>query len=160
MLARWANFAPGTRMPEDLSQLPAGTRLELENADAELFALLSNTAHAELELAAMNNQLAERAPDPQQRQTAAIQAEVEQLISAGAFPVPGFYREDGSYQAPISGNLTAQLRVAALDPARYEAEMLKANPPQQGGLSEADAAWVNAEAQRVASLNLASGAQG
>jgi hypothetical protein len=161
MLARWAQFSPGTRMPDDIKELPLTQQAALSNADPELHALLGNTANAELELAAMSGALADVAPDPQALKDAATRAEVDRLIAEGAFPTQGYYRElpngESEYVAPTPGNITSQLLIAQLDPQRYESEMMKANPPAPvpGALSAEAAARVNARvaAARAESLN-------
>jgi len=141
-------------MPDDISELPLDQQMALSNADPDLHALLGNTANAELELAAMKGDLAEEVMPVAQRQQAERQAEVERLIAEGAFPSQGTYNENNEYIPGNKGNLTAQLRIAHLDPQRYEAEKMAAFPPQPqpGGLSEEGAAFVNS---RIASMQAA-----
>ena len=156
MLARWAQFNPGTRMPDDLKELPLSQQAALSNADPELHALLGNTANAELELAAMSGSLSDVAPDQKAIEAAANRAEVDRLIAEGAFPAQGYYREDGSYVEPREGNLTAQMRISQLDPQRYQQELQRSRPVQADphALTEAAAAEVNA---RLASVERAAG---
>lgn len=153
-LKRWSSFASGTRLPDSLDELPLTDQYRLNEHDPQLYQLLAGTAPAELELAAMNGEL-EDAPMPiAERQAQERAAEVERLIAEGAFPSKGTYNEAGEYIPGNKGNLTAQLRIAQLDPQRYEAEKMAAFPPQPqpGALTEEGAAFVN---DRIASMQAA-----
>ena len=154
MLKRFAAVFPDKRFDDELS---VSEQMQLQERDPMLLQIISGAAPASLELQVLDGSFADTAPDQQAIQAAAANAEVEQLIAEGAFPTQGYYQEDGSFVPPTPGNLTAQLRIAALDQQRYEQEKLKAIPPKQTGLSEQDAAWVNAEAARIASLNMIGG---
>lgn len=161
MLKRWAAQFPNTRMPDDLSEIELGQQHALEQADPELHSLLAGKASAETELSAIDGTFADSVAPLAEREEQARNQEVEQLIADGAFPSQGYYREDSSYVAGREGNLTAQLRVLALSPQRYESEKLKANPPQanENAVSAESAARMNAElaATRLQSLNSAQG---
>jgi len=138
-------------MPDDLSQLALSDQVRLLESDVELHSLLGNTASAELEMAALSNQL-DAAPIPQaDRIAAANKAQVEQLIADGAFPTQGRY-EGEQYIPGLPGNVTAQLLISSLDPQRYEAEMLRATPVKQTGMTQEEVNRVNA---RVASMQAA-----
>jgi hypothetical protein len=150
MLTRWATFAPGTRMPDGIDQLDYSQRVALQDADADLFALLSNTASAELELAAMNGSLASAAPTPEQLQDAAKQQRIAELVEAKVFGTPGVYLEDGTYQPGIAPSITGQFELESLDPQLAAQLRTQATPPApQQGLSEADAARINSEVLRL-----------
>lgn len=153
-LKRWSTFAPGSRLPDSLDELPLGKQLELKEQDPDLYALLSNSASAELELAAMEGTLADSVPSAAERTTQANRAEAERLIADGAFPSLGYYDADGNYIEGREGNITAQMTIAQLAPDLYEAEMLRASAAkaaqQPAGLTAEGADFVNA---RLASMN-------
>lgn len=153
MLKRWAAQFPGTRMPDDINDITLGQRDELMRKDPELHDLLAGKATAELELAAIDGSFADSYEAPSQAHLNA--AEVDKLIADGAFPRDGYY-EGEKYIEPHPGNLTAQMRIAQLDPQRYEAEMLRAKPPAPvpGAITEEEAARINA---RLTSLNATHG---
>jgi hypothetical protein len=158
-LQRWSSFKPGTRMPDSIAELELSDQLALQSADPDLYALLSNTATAELEMAALANQL-DAAPVPQaERMAAANRAEAERLIAEGAFPTAGRY-EGETYIPGREGSLTAQFAVEALAPDLAERERLRVSAeqaPANGGMSAEDVAFVHAEMARsqVESLQLA-----
>ncbi len=149
MLARWAQFAPGSRMPDDLSQLPLSQQVALEQADGELFALLGNTANAETELAALNNTLAAAPITPEERQQQANAERVAELLAMAPAGRVGRYEGD-QYIPPTAPNVTALMELEALDPIAAQREQLQAMAPQQGnGLSTEDAQWVREEMERA-----------
>jgi hypothetical protein len=119
-------------MPDSLEGLSAGAQIQLQNADPELFQLLGNTAPAELELAAMNHQLGDAAPTPQQLQDAATAARVEELLAAGnPFGTQGHY-EGEQYVPGTPANVTAAFELESLNPelaARLKAEATPAPAP-------------------------------
>ena len=120
-------------MPDSLDELTFADQLALSNADVELHALLGNTATAELEMAALNNELA-ATPVPQaDREAAANRAEAERLIAEGAFPQLGYYTPEGSYVEGREGNFTNQMLVKDLAPDLYErhAALVSAAKAQQ-----------------------------
>lgn len=121
-------------MPDSLDELTFADQLALSNADVELHALLGNTATAELEMAALNNELA-ATPVPQaDREAAANRAEAERLIAEGCFPALGYYPADGSpYVEGREGNFTNQMLVKDLAPDLYErhAALVSAAKAQQ-----------------------------
>jgi hypothetical protein len=126
-------------MPDSLEGLSAGAQIQLQNADPELFQLLGNTAPAELELAAMNQQLGDAAPTAQQRQDAATAARIAELVESNPFGTQGYYAEDGSYIPAVQGSVTAQFELQALAPelaAKLQAEATPATTP----INPADAA--------------------
>jgi hypothetical protein len=162
-LRRWSAFRPGTRMPDSLEELTLSDQLALSSADVELHALLAGTATAELEMAALSNQL-DAAPIPQaERMAAANRAEAERLIAEGAFPTAGRY-EGETYIPGREGSLTAQFAVEALAPDLAERERLRVSAeraPANGGMSAEDVAFVRAEMarSRMESLELANYSQ-
>ena len=135
-------------MPDSIAELELSDQLALQSNDPDLHALLSNTATAELEMAAINNQL-DAAPIPQaDREAQARRAEAERLIADGAFPTAGRY-EGETYIPGRQGSLTAQFTVQALAPDLYEAESLRvaAEQAQQkpsAAMNEEAVAFVNA----------------
>ena len=147
-LRRWAAFRPGTRMPDSLEELTVSDQLALSSADVELHSLLAGTATAELELAALSNQL-DAAPIPQaDREAQARRAEAERLIAEGCFPTAGRY-EGETYIPGRQGSLTAQFTVQALAPDLYEAESLRVAAEQaqlkpSAAMNEEAVAFVNA----------------
>jgi len=112
MLHRWSAFAPGSRMPDSLDELSAEQVLRLQNADEDLFALLGNSASAELELAALNNTLAEVAPTAQQRHDAATAARIAELVAANPFQAGGSLTDRFELEA-LAPEAAAQLQAAA-----------------------------------------------
>ena len=138
-------------MPDSISDLELSDQLALQSADVDLYALLSNTATAELEMAALANQL-DAAPIPQaERMAAANRAEAERLIAEGAFPTAGRY-EGETYIPGREGSLTAQFAVEALAPDLAERERLRVaaeQAPATSGLSAADVAFVQEEMARA-----------
>jgi hypothetical protein len=155
-LLRWSMFKPGTRMPDSLDELTFADQLALSNADVELHALLGNTATAELEMAALNNELA-ATPIPQaDREAAANRAEAERLIAEGAFPQLGHYTPEGSYVEGREGNFTNQMRVKDLAPDLYERQaalMSAAKAQQQSDPSALTTEGANFVQARLASRN-------
>jgi len=157
-LARWAQFSPSTRMPDSLDGMQVTEQIALLEADPELHSLLAGNAPAELELAALNGSLSAAPTTPQERADAVKAARVAELLATQPAGRPGYYREvpngEPEYVPPQPGNVTALMELQALDLEAAQREQLQAIPPRQTGLSEQDAAWVNAEAQRIASLNM------
>lgn len=85
-------------------------------------------------------------------------ARVEELIAQLPYGSQGRYLEDGSFVPGQPMNLTAAMELEALAPEKAAAVKLQAQPPvATGGLSEADALWVNQEAMRIASMNMIGG---
>ena len=125
--------------------------MRLQQVDPELFQVVTGAASASLELQVMEGSFSDVAPDPQELQNAANKAQVEQLIADGAFPTQGRY-EGEQYIPGLPGNVTAQLLISSLDPQRYEAEMLRATPVKQTGMTQEEVNRVNA---RVASMQAA-----
>ena len=135
-------------MPDSLEELTISDQLALSSADVELHSLLAGTATAELELAALSNQL-DAAPIPQaDREAQARRAEAERLIAEGCFPTAGRY-EGETYIPGRQGSLTAQFTVQALAPDLYEAESLRVAAEQaqlkpSAAMNEEAVAFVNA----------------
>ena len=135
-------------MPDSLEELTISDQLALSSADVELHSLLSGTATAELELAALSNAL-DAAPIPQaDREAQARRAEAERLIAEGCFPTAGRY-EGETYIPGRQGSLTAQFTVQALAPDLYEAESLRVAAEQaqlkpSAAMNEEAVAFVNA----------------
>jgi len=117
MLARWAAFAPNRRMRDSLEGLSVEQVMGLQEADYELYLLLSGQAPAELELAAVNGRLSDTAPTAQQQQQAAVRERVNELLSLNPW-------------APGSVNLTAQMELSAIAPDVYEAQVKQHTPAQ------------------------------
>ena len=153
-LRRWAAFRPGTRMPDSLEELTLSDQLALSSADVELHSLLSGTATAELELAALSNAL-DAAPTPQQRQQEANAAQVQAILDRNGgnpYGVQGYYQnpdDPNSYIAKRERNLTDSMLLESLDPQLAAQMELQANPPQQTGLTQDAANFVNQEAARL-----------
>ena len=139
---------------------------QLQQVDPELFAVVSGAEiPATLELAVMDGSLPDEAATPQQRQQEANAAQVQAILDRNGgnpYGVQGYYQnpdDANSYIAKREKNLTDSMLLESLDPQLAAQMELQANPPQAapGALSAADAAWVNAEAQRIASLNMIGG---
>ena len=148
-------------MPDSLEELPLSDQLALSSADPDLHSLLSGTATAELELAALSNQL-DAAPIPQaDREAQARRAEAERLIADGAFPTAGRY-EGETYIPGREGSVTAQFAVEELAPDLAERERLRVaaeQAPTPGGMTAADVAFVQAEMARNRTETLQRAAQ-
>ena len=142
-------------MPDSLEELTLADQLALGAADPDLHALLSGTATAELELAAISDQL-DAAPIPQaDREAQARRAEAERLIAEGAFPTAGRY-EGETYIPGREGSVTAQFAVEDLAPDLAERERLRVAAEQTstpGGMTAADIAFVQAEMARNRGVN-------
>ena len=148
-------------MPDSIAELELSDQLALESGDPDLFALLSNAASAELEMAAINNQL-DAAPIPQaDREAKARRAEAERLIADGAFPTAGRY-EGETYIPGREGSVTAQFAVEELAPDLAERERLRVaaeQAPTPGGMTAEDIAFVQAEMARNRTESLQRAAQ-
>lgn len=155
MLKRWATFAPGSRMPDSIQELGADQLLQLQTSDTELFQLLSNSAPAELELAALSGELPDAAPTQQQRQDAAKQARIEAILEAGnPFGRAGYYTAEGEYVPPVPPSVTTAFELESLDPelaARLKAEATPAPAPSPQ--QQADAQIFARYAQQPAGVN-------
>ena len=123
LLKRFAAQIADTPFPKAISDLSVQQQMRLAKADPELFAVMNGSATASLEASVLDGTFADTYEAPSDDQINA--EEVAQLIAEGAFPTAGTYREDGSYQEPTEGNFTSQMRIAQLDPARYQAELEK-----------------------------------
>ena len=119
MLRRFSVVFAGQRMPDNISELAMTEQQMLQDADPELFSLLSNQAPAELELAAMTGELADFAITPQQRQDTAVQAEVQQLIASSPFGTKDSYSPEGEFIPGKKENFTAQMRLSMLSEDAY-----------------------------------------
>jgi len=162
LLKRWIAATGGDLpYPSSPDAISMELSLRLSEQDPELLQILSGNAPARLELAVMDGSLADVAATPAERQAAANAERVAELLAMAPAGRPGFYREvpngEPVYVPPTAPNVTALMELQSLDPEAAQREQLQAIPPKQTGLSEADAAWVNAELQRIASLNLAAG---
>ena len=106
----------------------------------------------------MDGSLADVAITPQERLAAANAERVAELLATTPAGRPGRY-EGEDYIPPIAPNVTNLMLLESLDPEAAQREKLQANPPKAapGALSAADAQWVNAEAARIASLNMVGG---
>jgi hypothetical protein len=167
-LTRWAAFAPGSVMPTSLEQLDMSTQLRLSTEDPELHALMSGSAVAELELAALNGTLAAAPITPQERQAAANAEQVQAILErnqGNPYGADGYYQDpndpNSAYIPKREANATDSFALEALDPQLAAQLKLQANPPQAapGTLSAADAQWVQQEMARVASMNMIGGGQ-
>ena len=152
MLQRWSAVFPQSRMVDEIKDLPMAEQQILRDQDPELFALLSNTAPAELELAAMTGALAEQVASPEERQNAAIAQEIQQLVDSNPWGSQGTYVPDPShpmgqrYVAGAKENLTAQHRLMMLAPEKALVMQEAAKPPVAGGLSQEQCDQINAQA--------------
>ena len=146
------------RRPDPIDLPP---QILLSSADEELHSLLSGTATAELELAALSNQL-DAAPIPQaDREAQARRAEAERLIAEGAFPTAGRY-EGETYIPGREGSVTAQFAVEELAPDLAERERSRVAAEQAstaGGMTAEDVAFVQAEMARNRTESLQRAAQ-
>lgn len=141
-------------MPDDIKELPLGQQDQLLRNDPELHALLAGTANAELELAAISNELAEQVASPEQRQEQAKAARVAEILALNPGGEPGRYLEDGSYQEPKPANLSLMAELASLDKAAFEAQELIRKPPAAAPDAQQQAAQRQAQAEAHAqSLN-------
>lgn len=129
LLRRWAAQFPGTQYPTSAADLSVEQRMHLDQNDPELGQIVSGTAPVELELQVMDGSFADFIPSKAEREQAANAAEVQELLKT-AFPTQGYYTSDGEYVPGQEGNITEQLRIAALDPAAYHRAQLQANPPK------------------------------
>ena len=145
-LQRWALFSPNTRMPDDILELGMTEQELLKGADPELHSLLSHTATAVLEMSALNGTLAEQAVSPQERQDAAIQAEIQQLADSQPFGSFGTYTEDGTFIPGKKGNLTNQIRLRMLAPELAGSLEAAAAPPVANqGMTQEECDRVNSQ---------------
>lgn len=155
MLARWAQFSPGTRMPDDIKELPLTQQAALSNADPELHALLGNTANAELELAAMSGTFSDSYTAPSADQLRA--ARVQEILAQNPGGTLGHYDEAGNYVEGKPANMSLMLELSSLDQTAWQQqEMIRKPPaPVPGALTAEEAARVNARvaAARAESLN-------
>jgi hypothetical protein len=142
-------------MPDSLEELTLADQLALGAADPDLHALLSGTATAELELAAISDQL-DAAPIPQaDREAQARRAEAEALVAANCFGTVGRY-EGEAYIPGIAQNVTQMMQVELLAPDLAERERLRVAAEQTstaGGMSAADIAFVRSEMARNRGVN-------
>ena len=150
VLKRYAAIVGDAPLPKKAEDLSGEQRMKIAKADPELAAILFGTASATLEASVLDGSFSESYTAPSDEQINA--EEVSRLIADGAFPTPGRYLEDGSYQEPTAGSLTAQLRIAQLDPARYQAELAKIQAS-----APAIAQQVDDSQTRINSLNASRG---
>ena len=123
--------------------------MKIAKADPELAAILFGEPSASLEASVLSNEWADSYTAPSEEQVNS--EEVARLIAEGAFPTAGRY--DGeTYIEPTAGSLTAQLRIAQLDPARYQAELAKIQAS-----APAIAQQVDDSQTRINSLNASRG---
>jgi hypothetical protein len=130
-------------MPDTLEGFPADQYLSLQSNDPDLFALLSGTAPAELELAALSGSLPDATLTPAQRQEQNNAARVQQLVEAQVFGTPGHY-EGEQFIPGQPGNVTLQFELESLAPqlaAQLKAAATPTANPQ--GLSQEGANYVN-----------------
>jgi len=137
-LARWAALYPGTRMPDSISELPGHEQIALQQRDEQMYALLSNSATAELELAVLNNSFAPEPPDPAAQAEAARRAQVEELLPKAT-----------------EGNYTALLQLDTLDPVAASAVRSKLTPDPALIQQQQEDARERDEALRRASFEMA-----
>ena len=122
LLKRFAAQVPDAPFPKSVDELTGEQRLRLAKADPELFAVMNGTATASLEASVLDGTFSETYTAPTAEQINS--AEVDELLASGAFPTAGRY--DGeTYIEPTAGNFTSQMRIAQLDHARYQAELVK-----------------------------------
>ena len=135
-------------MPDSIAELEMMDQLALGTADPDLHSLLSNTATAELEMAALSNTL-DAAPIPQaDREAAAKRAEAEALVAANCFGTVGRY-EGEAYIPGIAQNVTQMMQVELLAPDLAERERLRVAAEQaqlkpSAAMNEEAVAFVNA----------------
>ena len=139
-------------MPDDISELGMTEQIALSNADPELHALLGNTATAVLEMSALNGTLAEQAISPQERQEAAIQAEIQRLVDSQPFGSKETYVPDpdapmGQRHVPgKKGNFTDQMLLRQLAPELAGSLEAAMKPPvANGGMTQEECDRVNAQ---------------
>jgi len=142
-------FSPGTRMPDDIKELPLMDQVALQTADPDLFSLLSGNAAAELEMAAINNAMAAAAPTQAERQDAAKAARIAELTQTNPYGNAGYYDEQGREVAPTDGNATKFLELEALDPQLAAKLKAQSRPAEASvGLTIEAANRVNADVFR------------
>ena len=133
-------------MPDDISELGMTEQTLLQDADPELYALLSNTATAVLEMSALNGTLPEQAISPQERQEAAIQAEIQHLSAVNPFGGQGSYDEQGNFTPGPKPNLTNQIRLQMLAPELAGSLKAAAAPPVANqGMTQEECDRVNSQ---------------
>jgi hypothetical protein len=124
----------------------------LQDRDPELFALLSGTAPAELELAAIQGALAAAPATPQERQQQEVAEQIQAILErnqGNPYGAVGRY-EGETYIEPRPMNTTDSFLLESLD-SRLAAQLkLQATVmPKGNGLSAEDAAWVQQEMMRA-----------
>lgn len=134
VLRRWAEFQPGTMLPNNFknweyANLPEALRLKRE--DPELHQLLSGTASAELKLRAIEGTLALIAPPAPDPKAVALQAAYD------AKP----YEEGGS--------LTQRLMLEVLSPSLAAEQAKKAKKEADGDVQRQKALQAKANDLRV-----------
>lgn len=149
VLKRYAAIVGDAPLPKKAEDISGEARLRIAKADPELAAILFGEPSASLEASVLSNEWADSYTAPSEDQINS--EEVTRLIAEGAFPVPGHYNGE-TYVEPTSGSLTAQLRVAQLDPARYQAELAKIQAS-----APAIAQQVDDSQSRINSLNASRG---
>lgn len=159
MLKRFAAQVPDAPFPKAVSDLTGQQQMRLAEADPELFAVMSGTATAALEASVMDGTFAESYTAPSQEQLNS--ARVQEILAQSPAGTKGFYQDSGQYVAGKEQNLSLLMELAHLSPQQYEAEKLRANPPQpnENAVSAESAARMNAElaATRLQSLNNSNG---
>lgn len=150
VLKRYAAIVGDAPLPKKAEDISGEARLRIAKADPELAAILFGEPSATLEASVLSNEWADSYTAPSEEQINS--EEVARLIAEGAFPTAGRYLENGDYQEPTAGSLTAQLRVAQLDPARYQAELAKIQAS-----APALAQQVDDSQSRINSLNASRG---
>ena len=149
VLKRYAAIVGDAPLPKKAEDISGEARMKIAKADPELAAILFGEPSASLEASVLSNEWADSYTAPPEEQVNS--EEVARLIAEGAFPTAGRY--DGeTYIEPTPGSLTAQLRVAQLDPARYQAELAKIQAS-----APAIAQTVDDSQSRINSLNSSRG---
>lgn len=150
VLKRYAAIVGDAPLPKKAEDISGEARMKIAKADPELAAILFGEPSASLEASVLSNEFADSYSAPSDEQLHA--EEVSRLIADGAFPTAGTYREDGTYVEPTAGNFTSQMRIAQLDPARYQAELIKLQ-----AAAPAIARTVDDSQTRINSLNASRG---
>ena len=147
---------------QEWSKRNVSAAMELRDVDAELYQLLSGEAPSQLKLAAITGDWAAEAPSDEQRQSAARQQQIAELMAQGnPWGTPGKYVGNESdpggmtYQEAVPGSLTNQLLIEGLDrdlAARLKAEASVSAPTPEQEFATRQAAAQATEANRLRSV--------
>ncbi len=132
--------------------------MSLKKQDPDLFQLLSGSASAELELAALEGSLPEVAVPAEQREAQAKAARVQEILAQHPGGSLGRYETNADGQSVyIEGTaprLDLLMELATLDPqAHAQQELIRKGPQPEPSAADQAQAAASAAAQRVESLN-------